>query len=62
MAKKFAMGDFAKALAQRVSESGTGRAQIEYIDIDLLDSDPNNFYRLNDIPELADSIATIGLQ
>lgn len=61
MAKKFDMGDFAKTLAQPVSESGTGRAQIEYIDIDLLDSDPNNFYRLNDIPELADSIATIGL-
>lgn len=62
MAKKFDMGDFAKALAQPVSESGTERAQIEYIDIDLLESDPNNFYRLNDIPELADSIATIGLQ
>lgn len=62
MAKKFDMGDFAKALAQPVSESGTERAQIEYIDIDLLDSDSNNFYRLNDIPELADSIATIGLQ
>ena len=62
MAKKFDMGDFAKALAQPVSESGAERAQIEYIDIDLLDSDPNNFYRLNDIPELADSIATIGLQ
>lgn len=62
MAKKFDMGDFAKALAQPVSESGTERAQIEYIDIDLLDSDPHNFYRLNDIPELADSIATIGLQ
>lgn len=61
MAKKFDMGDFAKTLAAPVSESGTGRAQIEYIDIDLLDSDPNNFYRLNDIPELADSIATIGL-
>ena len=62
MAKKFDMGDFAKTLAQPVSESGTVREQIEYIDIDLLDSDPNNFYRLNDIPELADSIATIGLQ
>ena len=62
MSKKFDMGDFAKVLAKPVSESGTERAQIEYIDIDLLDSDPTNFYRLNDIPELADSIATIGLQ
>ena len=62
MAKKFDMGDFAKALALPVSESGTGRAQIEYIDIDLLDSDPINFYRLSDLESLADNIATIGLQ
>lgn len=62
MAKKFDMGDFAKTLAQPVSESGTGRAQIEYIDIDLLDSDPINFYRLSDLESLADNIATIGLQ
>lgn len=60
MAKKFDMGDFAKTLA--VSESDTGREQIEYIDIDLLDDDPNNFYSLSDLDELADNIATIGLQ
>ena len=43
---KFDMGEFAKTLAQPVSESGTGREQIEYIDVDLLDSDPGNFYAL----------------
>lgn len=60
MAKKFNMGDFAKTLA--VSDSDTGREQIEYIDIDLLDADPSNFYSLNGLDELADNIATIGLQ
>lgn len=59
---KFDMGEFAKTLAQPVSESGTGREQIEYIDVDLLDSDPGNFYELRDLDSLADNIATIGLQ
>lgn len=62
MAKKFDMGDFAKTLAQPVSDSDTAREQIEYIDVDLLDSDPGNFYRLNDLEGLADNIAVIGLQ
>lgn len=59
---KFDMGEFAKTLAQPVSESGTGREQIEYIDVDLLDSDPGNFYGLCDLDDLAANIATIGLQ
>lgn len=59
---KFDMGEFAKTLAQPMSESGTGREQIEYIDVDLLDSDPGNFYELRDLDGLADNIATIGLQ
>ena len=59
---KFDMGEFAKTLAQPVSKSGTGREQIEYIDMDLLDSDPGNFYELRDLDSLADNIATIGLQ
>lgn len=59
---KFDMGEFAKTLAQPVSESGTGREQIEYIDVDLLDSDPGNFYALRDLDDLAANIATIGLQ
>ena len=44
MAKKFDIGDFAKTLAQPVPESDTGREQIEYISVDLLDDDPNNFF------------------
>lgn len=59
---KFDMGEFAKTLAQPVSDSDTGREQIEYIDVDLLDSDPGNFYELRDLDGLADNIATIGLQ
>lgn len=59
---KFDMGEFAKTLAQPVSESGTEREQIEYIDVDLLDSDPGNFYALRDLDDLAANIATIGLQ
>ena len=62
MAKKFDIGDFAKTLAQPVPESDTGREQIEYISVDLLDEDPNNFYSLRDLDELAANIATVGLQ
>lgn len=64
--KKFDLGELGKALAgtaQHVPESDTaGREQIEYIDVDLLDGDPGNFYQLRDLDGLADNIATIGLQ
>lgn len=40
----------------------TGREQIEYIDIDLLDSDERNFYELSGIEDLAASIELLGLQ
>lgn len=45
-----------------VSNLDTGREQIEYINLDLIDSDPNNFYQLSGIDELANNIATCGLQ
>lgn len=45
-----------------VSDLGTDREQIEYIDIDLIDDDPNNFYELSGIEELAANIELIGLQ
>lgn len=61
MAKKFEMGDYLKTLAP-VSDPDTGREQIEYIDVDLLDRDPNNFYDLSQLDALADNIATVGLQ
>lgn len=61
--KKFDLGELTRALAVDVPESGTeGRDQIEYIDIDLIDSDPGNFYELRDIPDLAGDIETVGLQ
>ena len=40
----------------------SGREQIQYIDIDLIDDDPNNFYELSCIDELAANIELCGLQ
>lgn len=51
------------AVLRAVSDSDTaGREQIEYIDIDLLDGDPRNFYALPNIAELAENILLVGLQ
>ena len=54
----FNLGDALKA----VSYQGTGREQIEYIRLDQLQGDPNNFYQLSDIEKLADNIQLCGLQ
>ena len=53
--------DLAEVL-KGVSNPDTGREQIEYIPLDLIDKDPNNFYQLNGVEQLADNIATCGLQ
>lgn len=58
--KNFDISKFARSLS--VSESDTSREQIEYIDIDLLDDDPRNFYELSGIDELASNIQVCGLQ
>lgn len=58
MAKKFNLGDYLKTDA--VSELNT--EQIVYIDLDRIDPDPNNFYSLDGIDELAGNIELIGLQ
>lgn len=50
------------AMLKDVSNLDTNREQIEYIRLDLIDSDPNNFYQLSGIDQLADNIATCGLQ
>ena len=42
--------------------SGDNREQIEYISIDLIVSDPANFYELSAIDALAENIELIGLQ
>ena len=61
MAEKF---DLAAALAP-VSKLDTGaaqgREQMQYIDIDLMDDDPTNFYDLSGIEELAANIELMGL-
>lgn len=50
------------AMLASVSDSDTGREQIEYIPLVDLESDPNNFYQLSNLDQLADNIATCGLQ
>ena len=54
----FNLGDALKA----VSYSDTGREQIEYIRLERIEEDPNNFYPLSDIDELASNIELCGLQ
>ena len=49
-------------LLKDVSHSDTGREQIEYIKLDLIDGDDKNFYELSEVDALANNIATIGLQ
>lgn len=53
--------DLGEAL-KGVSYLGTGREQIEYIHLDLIDGDPKNFYKLSDLDELAANIELCGLQ
>ena len=50
------------AALKDVSKLGTNREQIEYIRLDLIDEDPNNFYQLSDIDQLAANIELCGLQ
>ena len=57
MAKKFNLGDYLKTDA--VSDLNT--EQIVKIDLDRIDPDPNNFYSLEGIDELAANIETVGL-
>lgn len=53
-------------LAAKLREAATnlntpGAEQIEYIPFELLDPDPDNFYSIDGLNELADSIATVGI-
>ncbi|MGO5114197.1 ParB/RepB/Spo0J family partition protein [Candidatus Avoscillospira sp. LCP25S3_F1] len=56
------MGFDLSAMLKDVSNLDTGREQIEYIDIALIDQDPNNFYQLSRVDELAANIELLGLQ
>ena len=49
-------------LLKEVPTLGTDREQIEYIRLEMLEEDPNNFYQLSEIPELAANIQLCGLQ
>lgn len=60
MAKKFDLGDYLRT--DEMSRINTGTEQIVYIDLDRIDPDPNNFYSLDGIDELAGNIELIGLQ
>ncbi|MDN0031632.1 ParB/RepB/Spo0J family partition protein [Oscillibacter valericigenes] len=61
---KLDISSFAQELGlNSVPELDTsGRDQIRYIDIDLIDDDPNNFYALDCLDELAANIELCGLQ
>ena len=59
--KGFNLADVLKNVSDLDTGTASGREQIEYIDIDLLDSDSANFYELPGIDELAANIETIGL-
>lgn len=54
-------GQLQGANVSKLDTSGD-REQIEYIDIDRIGDDPNNFYALNGLEELAASIELLGLQ
>lgn len=45
-----------------VPNSGTGRDQITYLPLADLEADPDNFYDVSNVGNLADAIATVGLQ
>lgn len=50
------------SVLKNVPGTGTGEDQIEYIDLDLIDPDPENFYSLDGLDDLAANIELIGLQ
>ena len=64
MAEKKTGFNLAEALAgvSKLDTGVDGREQIEYIDIDRIDDDPNNFYELSGLNELAANIELCGLQ
>ena len=50
------------ALLQSVPYQDTDKQMIEYIPLDLIDPDPENFYSIDGLDELAGSIELLGLQ
>ena len=60
MAKKNENGADLQA-ALRAAADPAAREVIEYLPYDLIDPDPDNFYSIEALDKLADSIATVGL-
>ena len=58
MAKAFNLGEYLQGGGPTVDT----REQIDYISLDLIDPDPENFYSLEGIDELAGNIELVGLQ
>lgn len=58
----FDLADMLKGVSKLDTAQEAGREQIEYIDIDQIESDPGNFYGLTQLDELAANIETVGLQ
>lgn len=54
--------ELAKSGVSKLDTGADGREQIEYIDLKLIHPDPNNFYELSGIEELAGNIELVGLQ
>lgn len=50
------------AVLRDVPKSDTGRDQITYLPLADLEADPDNFYSVSNVDNLADAIATVGLQ
>lgn len=60
--KGFDLADMLKDVSKLDTAPDAGREQIEYIDIDRIESDPGNFYKLTQLDELAANIEVVGLQ
>ena len=54
--------DLASVLKDAGAQMGTGKERLEYIDIGIIDEDPNNFYAISNIDELCANIELVGLQ
>lgn len=60
--KGFDLADMLKGVSKLDTAPDTGREQIEYIDIDRIENDPGNLYKLTQLDELAANIEVVGLQ
>ncbi len=58
--KGFVLADLLKDVPKL--DTADGREQIEYININQIERDPGNFYKLTQLEELASNIAVVGLQ